>query len=380
MIRPTHGLAIAACALLRLSARAQAPCDSSISASFLSEPTDPPYTYTFTPSVQSQDAFSLSSINWGFVSPGTGEQYTQAPVITFPPSPDPYLVCLEALVLPSSQVLCQATHCELITVPADTTCNGVAPSFTISAGQGSITFSDQSIATSGITSYSWDFGDGTYGQGGSVDHGFSSPGPFQVCLTITAGACTATVCNWVYLGPPDVPCDILLHPAFSYARLFRSVALFDRSIASGMNTLVEWDLGDGTAAYGPAVVHTYADMLDHIVCAHVTLWGPLNTDSCHASACQTLPGGIAAGIEDAALVQLLRASPIPFTDALDLRGPAVVRGAAWRLLDLHGRVLEEGSVAMDGVLTLRPYALAPGSYVVHMTGPSGASAVRVVKQ
>lgn len=380
MIRPIYGLAIAACALLRLSARAQEPCDSSVSASFFSEPTDPPYTYTFTPSVQSQDSFSLLNVNWGFASPGTGEQYTQAPTITFPPSPDPYLVCLEALVVSSSQVMCQATHCELITVPADTTCTNVTPSFTISVGQGTITFSDQSIATSGITSYSWDFGDGTYGQGGSVDHAFTSPGPFQVCLTITAGACTSTVCNWVYLGPPDVPCDILLHPAFAYTRLFRSVALFDRSITSGMNSLVEWDLGDGTAASGPVVAHTYGDMQDHTVCARVTLWGPLNADSCHASTCQYLPGGISAGIEELDRAQALRASPVPFTDVLDLRGPAVVRGAAWQLVDLHGRVLEHGTVTNDGPLTLRPYALAPGSYVVHMTGPSGAAAVRVVKQ
>lgn len=380
MIRPIPGLAIAACALLQLPGYAQEPCDSSISATFFSQTTEPPYTYTFTPSIQSQNPFTLLGTNWGFIAPGTGEQYTQAPTITFPPSPDPYLVCLEALVLPPSQMLCQATYCELITVPADMACNGVSPSFTISVGSGTITFSDQSIASSGITSYSWDFGDGTYGQGGSVDHVFAAPGPFQVCLTITTGDCTATTCSWVYLGPPDVPCDTLLHPAFSYVRLFRSVALFDRSITSGMNRVVTWDLGDGSTAYGPTVLHTYDDVVDHTVCATVTLWGPLNADSCRASTCQYLTGGISAGIEEIDRAQALLASPVPFTDALDLRGPAVVRGAAWQLLDLHGRVLEHGTVAIDGVLTLRPYALAPGSYVVHMTGPSGTSAVRVVKQ
>jgi hypothetical protein len=61
-----------------------------------------------------------------------------------------------------------------------------SPSSSNSAGE-SIVFTDQSAAdglfNSGPSSWIWDFGDGSSGNGSSVTHSYSSPGTYNVSLT-----------------------------------------------------------------------------------------------------------------------------------------------------------------------------------------------------
>ncbi len=53
-----------------------------------------------------------------------------------------------------------------------------------------IEFTESSSATNVITDYSWDFGDGTFGNGQVVSHAYTAGGVYDVTLTITSDGCT----------------------------------------------------------------------------------------------------------------------------------------------------------------------------------------------
>ncbi|MFT4681530.1 MAG: gliding motility-associated-like protein [Flavobacteriales bacterium] len=78
-----------------------------------------------------------------------------------------------------------------------------------------VQFTEASSATNVITDYSWDFGDGTFGNGQNVSHPYTSAGTYDVVLTITSDACTESFTDQVTiideppvdLGPDLVVCD-----------------------------------------------------------------------------------------------------------------------------------------------------------------------------
>jgi gliding motility-associated-like protein len=78
-----------------------------------------------------------------------------------------------------------------------------------------IEFTESSSATNVITDYSWDFDDGTFGNGQIVTHVFATAGVYDVELTITADGCTTSFTDQVTildeppldLGPDIIVCD-----------------------------------------------------------------------------------------------------------------------------------------------------------------------------
>jgi PKD repeat protein len=105
-------------------------------------------------------------------------------------------------------------------------------------------------STSGITSFAWNFGDGSTGSGQSLTHAFSTVGTFNVTLTVTndrgvsastsqtvtVGAGTAPTASFVYSPTPVVS---------------RTNAYFDASASTTGpgRRIVEyiWNWGDGNA-------------------------------------------------------------------------------------------------------------------------------------
>lgn len=69
-------------------------------------------------------------------------------------------------------------------------------------------FVDMSTNPNGtITSWFWNFGDGTSSTLQNVTHQFQPVGgPYLVCLTITGDSCTSTYCDSIYLGGSQNPC------------------------------------------------------------------------------------------------------------------------------------------------------------------------------
>ncbi len=122
------------------------------------------------------------------------------------------------------------------------------------------TFIDQSWGMGEITSYEWDFGDGTTDNGEFVQHEYTEEGEYFVALTITAGDCSATWEDVVYVGentwyPED--CQAFFMADYDYEN-YQTVNFEDLSWgANGQIMAWEWSFGDNTASSLQNPSHTY---------------------------------------------------------------------------------------------------------------------------
>lgn len=296
------------------------------------------------------------------------------------PGPGTYLACLQGLVQLGQSGLCRSMHCALLEVPVDSLCMGLEPGFSITVGEGAIEFADQTDGAFGDALLEWDFGDGTTGEGAAPVHVYTGYGPWQVCLTVTSGACQASVCNWVYMGPADVPCDSLLVPAIGLIQIDRAIAAFDQSITSGMDSQVAWDFGDGQTASGSPVVHIYPEEGGYELCSSVELWGPLAADTCTGWACTTVYIAGAAAVGEPAGMEGPKVVPNPFTGSFAVRSPWSGPGAMWRLEDVLGRALLQGAVPPTGKFAVRAEDLPDGAYLLRIISPEGVVSARTLKR
>ncbi|SIN83114.1 PKD domain-containing protein [Chitinophaga niabensis] len=138
------------------------------------------------------------------------------------------------------------------------------PDFTASPAKGcipfNVTFTDKSNPVNGtITTYSWDFGDGTTGSGSMPVHTYNNALSPTVTLTVTnSNGCTASkqISNIV-----DAAASLV--PNFSVSDKFLCSApgaLTITNTTTGPGTLsYQWDFGDGgTASEASPAPHTYA--------------------------------------------------------------------------------------------------------------------------
>ena len=127
-----------------------------------------------------------------------------------------------------------------------------------------ITFdaSASSDADGHISSYAWDFGDGSLAQGEVVSHEFDAGAEedldFTVRLTVTddrgGAASTTTSVAALKNGVPSV--DFNVSVLQSQRKVFLSSASAD---PEGGELLLDWDLGDGSSFRGENLSHTYAE-------------------------------------------------------------------------------------------------------------------------
>ena len=135
-----------------------------------------------------------------------------------------------------------------------------ASSTTVEPGQ-SITFdgSGSSDPDGTITSYEWDFGDGTTATGQQVTHAYAESGSYAATLTVTDDD-GATASNSVSITVQGNDSLIASASASPKEATTDELVGFDgsgSSTANGTITSYQWDFGDGTTATGQAVTHIY---------------------------------------------------------------------------------------------------------------------------
>ncbi len=159
---------------------------------------------------------------------------------------------------------------EPVAVIASSSAVGEAP-FTVNFdGSGS------STPNPPITSYSWDFGDGTSGTGISASHTYSLPGTYYPSLTVRDSANLTDAANTPVIITQGQSVNTPPSSVFTAAPGYGTAPLavsFDGSgsrDAEGSIKSYHWNFGDGTTGTGVSVQHTFSTPANYTVTLQVT--------------------------------------------------------------------------------------------------------------
>lgn len=169
---------------------------------------------------------------WDF---GNGKFSIRKDVVNLYDVPGTYKVC--KTIVDSSG--CQASVCKEIPI-GSVGCKADF-NYLVDANTRTVKFMDNS--TGGVTSYFWEFGDGSVSNQKELAHTYVKPGVYNVCLYTrdATGGCTSQVCKEIQVG--SVNCEA----AFSYLvdAVNRKVSL--RNESKGSATKFYWNNGLGVS-------------------------------------------------------------------------------------------------------------------------------------
>jgi len=163
-----------------------------------------------------------------------------------------------------------------------------------SLGQFAIQFFDNSTSAMPITSWTWDFGDGTTSTEQDPVHNYADAGTYYVCLTIESAdsgvSCTDTYCQNVVIGGGGNDCLAdFYHVIDSVGGNYTVIQFYDLSTPVGSIDSWYWDFGDGATSTEQNPVHAYNINGYVDVCLTITS----DSGSCTSTECMIvqLPGG-----------------------------------------------------------------------------------------
>jgi PKD repeat protein len=199
-------------------------------------------------------------------------------------------VCLTTTGINTDGTVCTSNSCQDVYTYDQKPCWNA---FTFQPDSSGIVYVFEGFASNTkVTSWTWDFNDGTSAKGQKVTHAFSftNPGSLtMVGLTTTSAnadgsVCTAVSCQQIRIQVP-APCL----NSFWYQRDTSGKAYTFNGFAKN-NQIISWawDFGDGTTATGQTVTHIFANpYLAYKVCLTTKGIGP-DGNTCTYSSCQTI--------------------------------------------------------------------------------------------
>ncbi|MCX6291862.1 MAG: PKD domain-containing protein [Bacteroidetes bacterium] len=138
-------------------------------------------------------------------------------------------------------------------------------------------FNQSYIAGGSSYSSAWDFNDGSASTQNNPVHTYTTPGNYNVVLTVTSGnGCSSQVNHHVnvYLGPT------VSFTANNGCLGIQTVFTDNSSATDGMVSSWDWNFGDGTNSNSNAPVHTYANSGNYnVTLTTTTSYGCYNTSS-----------------------------------------------------------------------------------------------------
>ena len=198
--------------------------------------------------------------------------------------PGTYTVCLLA-----TWENCADSTCTTITVEGNgSPCDSLNADFEHSTAGLAVNFANAVIDNS--WTYSWDFGDGTSGQGPNPYHTYDQSGTYTVCLGIWAwnpqdqDSCFVNHCETITITGDDLCDDLAV--TMSWNQGSNNNVLFTGTANFAPDGYL-WDYGDGEHGYDQTVTHTY-DPGTYTACFSAYLWNEQTQDTCWAHACQTV--------------------------------------------------------------------------------------------
>ncbi|AMM21989.1 hypothetical protein AX769_19865 [Frondihabitans sp. PAMC 28766] len=182
--------------------------------------------------------------------------------------------------------------------------------------------------TSGtITSYAWDYGDGTTGTGVTSTHAYTAAGTYTVKLTLTdSNGSTASSSAQVSVTKALVP------PTASFtATQTNLAAAFDATGSSDTNGTITgyaWDFGDGTTGTGATPGHTYVAAGTYTVKLTVT-----DSNKLTGTASQSVTVAAASVPPTAAFTSTSSGLTLTADGTSSTAGSAAITGYAWTFGD-----------------------------------------------
>jgi len=299
-----------------------------------------------------------------------------------------YSVC-NTLTDSQGNILCQT--CQLVNVrnPNNPTCQADFQAVSLGLMGYYIDLSSVDPATA---SYAWDFGDGNSSTLRFPQHQYSTPGTYNVCLSVTDSNCVDQYCA------PLVVDTTINNPVFCNAFFVTlQMAPYQLTVvnmSSGINLNFDWDFGDGTTSNQHYPSHTYANTGTYLLCLTVTGGG------CTSTFCDTVSvdstGRInrmsqagftinvvspdqLTGISHIASEQFFSVYPNPVQDHLSILLDA--KGEShYRVLNINGAEVNTG-IFNDTKATLYTGDWSPGFYMLEITRNDGIRNYRkIVKE
>ena len=166
------------------------------------------------------------------------------------------------------------------------------------AAESAVQFTDESLSASGITSWSWNFGDSTTSTEQHPTHTYASAGIYTVSLLVSeADGDTSTTLQDVVVAPPNQPPTANAGP--DQTENEGASVSFDGSGSTDPNGTIisySWTFGDGGAGSGATITHTYAD--DGVYTATLMVTdnnGATNTDTAVITISNVAPTAASGG-------------------------------------------------------------------------------------
>lgn len=116
-----------------------------------------------------------------------------------------------------------------------------------------VQFQDSSFSTSGISTYNWNFGNGSFSSSSNPTHTYLSSGTYFVCLTISDSICSDSICYSIAVQNNQPNCSA----NFYSIKNGLTVQFIDSSSSSNL-TNYSWNFGDGTGSFIQNPSHTYS--------------------------------------------------------------------------------------------------------------------------
>ncbi|GJM31880.1 MAG: hypothetical protein DHS20C18_08810 [Saprospiraceae bacterium] len=185
---------------------------------------------------------------WDF---GDGSSSTeQSPSHTYD-APGSYGVCLVATSICGSTEFCQVISIS---------CTAPGAGFSFEDDDLNVDFTDLSV--NGPTQWLWNFGDGTGSTEPSPQHAYTSPGTYEVCLTVSSICGNTQSCETITISCQE--------PVAAYNFTADELALSFTDNSTGNVSNWMWTFGDGSTSSQVNPQHTYALPGNYQVCLSVT--------------------------------------------------------------------------------------------------------------
>ncbi len=328
---------------------------------------------------------------WDF---GDGISYTggQSETHTYPSGPGTYFVCLNIVDQITQNIAC--TYCQAITIPGTTPC---AANFTTVPYGLDAYFIDYSSADPAVTTYTWDFGDGSpLNTSRFPVHTYGIPGTYNVCLSILNSTCADTICQTIVVDSTIIA-PVLCTAYFIFTQL-SPYQLAVVNLSSGTNLSFAWDFGDGNTSTAAYPIHNYNTYGTFQICLTVT-----DPNGCSNTYCDSLtvdstgmiiyrstnvgftinvvsPSQLNTVSVDENLSLISSIYPNPSKDRIVVTSSPKSGVAIYSILSVSGQKIEEGKLSGESS-EINTSGLASGIYFLEVKTKSGEkSFVRFIKE